>query len=115
MVPETAQALDPASQSLLDRVAAAYHDGTLSVIQITGYVNTRSGQEDDVRGYTHIQSLGRRGAALVVDYLKGKQVPESAMAYRIIPTSTIALQNPFYPSSLSTENSLRLDIAGGRS
>lgn len=114
MVPETAQALDPASQSLLDQVAAAYHDGTLTVIQITGYVNTRSGQEDDVRGYTHIQSLGRRGAALVVDYLKGKNVPESAMAYRIIPTSTIALQNPFY-ASLSTENTLRLDIAGGRS
>jgi hypothetical protein len=115
MVSETAQALDPASQNLLDQVAAAYHDGTLTVIQITGYVNTRSGQNDDVRGYTHIQSLGRRGAALIVDYLKGKQVPEYAMAYRIIPTSTIALQNPFYPSSLSTENSLRLDIAGGRS
>jgi outer membrane protein OmpA-like peptidoglycan-associated protein len=115
MVPETAQALDPASQTLLDQVAAAYHEGTLTVIQITGYVNTRSGQDEDVRGYTHIQSLGRRGAALVVDYLKGKNVPESAMAYRIIPTSTIALQNPFYPSSLSTENSLRLDIAGGRS
>jgi outer membrane protein OmpA-like peptidoglycan-associated protein len=114
MVTETAEALDPASQSLLDQVAAAYHDGTLSVIHITGYVNTRSGQDEDVRGYTHIQSLGRRGAAMVVDYLKGKNVPESAIAYRIIPTSTIALQNPFY-TSLSTENTLRLDIAGGRS
>jgi hypothetical protein len=114
MVTETAEALDPASQSLLDQVAAAYHDGTLSVIHITGYVNTRSGQDEDVRGYTHIQSLGRRGAALVVDYLKGKNVPESAIAYRIIPTSTIALQNPFY-ASLSTENTLRLDIVGGRS
>ena len=114
MVPETAQALDPASQNLLDQVAAAYHEGSLRVIQITGYVNTRSGQNEDVRGYTHIQSLGRRGAAMVVDYLKGKNVPESAMAYRIIPTSTIALQNPFY-ASLSTENTLRLDVAGGRS
>jgi hypothetical protein len=36
------------------------------------------------------------------------------MAYRIIPTSTIALQNPFY-DSVSTENTLRMDIAGGRS
>jgi outer membrane protein OmpA-like peptidoglycan-associated protein len=114
MVPETAEMLDNKTKALLDQVAAAYHDGSLRVIQITGYVNTRSGQNEDVRGYTHIQSLGRRGAALVVDYLKGKNVPESAMAYRIIPTSTIALQNPFY-ASLSTENTLRLDIAGGRS
>jgi outer membrane protein OmpA-like peptidoglycan-associated protein len=114
MVPETAEMLDNKTKALLDQVAAAYHDGSLRVIQITGYVNTRSGQNEDVRGYTHIQSLGRRGAALVVDYLKGKNVPESAMAYRIIPTSTIALQNPFY-ASLSTENTLRLDIVGGRS
>jgi outer membrane protein OmpA-like peptidoglycan-associated protein len=114
MVPETAEMLDNKTKALLDQVAAAYHDGSLRVIQITGYVNTRSGQNEDVRGYTHIQSLGRRGAALVVDYLKGKNVPKSAMAYRIIPTSTIALQNPFY-ASLSTENTLRLDIVGGRS
>ncbi len=114
MVSETAQALDPASQNLLNQVAAAYHDGTFSVVQITGYVNTRAAYGEDVRGYTHIQSLGRRGAAMVVDYLKGKNVPESAMAYRIIPTSTIALQNPFY-DSVSTENTLRLDVAGGRS
>jgi outer membrane protein OmpA-like peptidoglycan-associated protein len=114
MVPETAEMLDSKTKALLDQVAAAYHDGSLRVIQITGYVNTRSGQNEDVRGYTHIQSLGRRGAALVVDYLKGKNVPKSAMAYRIIPTSTIALQNPFY-ASLSTENTLRLDIVGGRS
>lgn len=114
MVPETAEMLDNKTKALLDQVAAAYHEGSLRVIQITGYVNTRSGQDEDVRGYTHIQSLGRRGAAMVVDYLKGKNVPESAMAYRIIPTSTIALQNPFY-ASLSTENTLRLDIVGGRS
>ncbi len=114
MVPETAEMLDNKTKALLDQVAAAYHEGSLSVIQITGYVNTRSGQDEDVRGYTHIQSLGRRGAAMVVDYLKGKNVPESAMAYRIIPTSTIALQNPFY-DSVSTENTLRLDVAGGRS
>ena len=114
MVPETAEMLDNKTKALLDQVAAAYHDGSLRVIQITGYVNTRSGQNEDVRGYTHIQSLGRHGAALVVDYLKGKNVPESAIAYRIIPTSTIALQNPFY-ASLSTENTLRLDIVGGRS
>ena len=114
MVPETAEMLDNKTKALLDQVAAAYHEGSLRVIQITGYVNTRSGQDEDVRGYTHIQSLGRRGAAMVVDYLKGKNVPESAMAYRIIPTSTIALQNPFY-ASLSTENTLRLDVAGGRS
>ena len=114
MVPETAEMLDNKTKALLDQVAAAYHEGSLRVIQITGYVNTRSGQNEDVRGYTHIQSLGRRGAAMVVDYLKGKNVPESAMAYRIIPTSTIALQNPFY-ASLSTENTLRLDVAGGRS
>ena len=114
MVPETAEMLDNKTKALLDQVAAAYHDGSLSVIQITGYVNTRAAQGDDVRGYTQIQSLGRRGAAMVVDYLKGKNVPESAMAYRIIPTSTIALQNPFY-DSVSTENTLRLDVAGGRS
>lgn len=114
MVPETAQTLDATYQNLLNQVAAAYHDGTLSVIHITGYVNTRPAQGDDVRSYTHIQSLGRRGAALVVDYLKQKQVPESAIAYRIIPTSTIALHNPFY-TSVSSENTLRLDIGGGRS
>ena len=114
MVPETAQTLDSAYRNLLDQVAAAYHEGTLSVIHITGYVNTRPAHGEEVRGYTQIQSLGRRGAAIVVDYLKQKQVPESAMAYRIIPTSTIALQNPFYPS-VSSESTLRLDIAGGKS
>ena len=114
MVPETAQALDAASQNLLDQVAAAYHDGTLNVIHITGYVNTRPAHDEDVRGYTHMQSLGRRGAALVVAYLQQQQVPESAMVYRVIPTSTIALYNPFYASA-STENTLRLDIAGGKS
>ncbi len=115
MVPETAEMLDDKTKSLLNQVASAYQDGTLGMIQITGYVNTRPAQGQDVRGYSQLQSLGRHGTSLVVEYLKQKQVPESVITYRVVPISGIVLQNPFYASSLASENTLRLDIAGGRS
>jgi hypothetical protein len=115
MVPETAEMLDDKTKSLLNQVASAYQDGTLGMIQITGYVNTRPAQGEDVRGYSQLQSLGRHGTSLVVEYLKQKQVPESVITYRVVPISGIVLQNPFYASSLASENTLRLDIAGGRS
>ena len=112
ILPEDQASINNGNKAVLDQIAADYRSGVIPVINLTGYVNTKN-VDNTIRTYSELQNIGRKQTKIVVDYLNTQNVPTEKIAYRIIPTSNIVIQNPFYESSNTA--TFRLDIEAQKS